>query len=140
MRKRTRARECALQVLYTIDLTGEEPREVLPCFWEVHPEEEAVVEYTALLVEGVVKNRPSLDEVITTHAKNWDMERMTVIDRNILRMAAFELLHLEEVPPKVALNEAIDIAKRYGDKDSGKFVNGILDKIAAGKLGNDATG
>ena len=139
MRKRTRARECALQVLYAIDLTGEEPREALPRFWEVHPEEEAVVEYAALLVEGVVKNRPSLDEIVATHAKNWDLGRMAVIDRNILRMAAFELLHLEDVPPKVAINEAIDIAKRYGDKDSGKFVNGILDKIAAGKLGSDAS-
>ena len=86
-------------------------------------------EFTIQLVKGVMGNIEKIDKTISKYATNWQIDRMAVIDRNILRIAAFELLFLDDIPPKVSMNEAIDIAKRYGDKDSGKFVNGILDKI-----------
>jgi transcription antitermination factor NusB len=82
-----------------------------------------------MLVRGVMKHREEIDRLISKYATNWDIARMAVIDRNILRFATFELLFADDIPPKVSINEAIDIAKRFGDKDSGSFVNGILDKI-----------
>jgi len=130
MRKRTRAREYALQILYAIDITKDEPAEHMEGFWK-HTEEGDidVKKFANILVRGVMKNRDDIDAMITKYATNWDLGRMAVIDRNILRFATFELLFSDDIPPKVSINEAIDIAKRFGDKDSGKFVNGILDKI-----------
>ena len=81
------------------------------------------------LVEGVLQHLPQIDECIRSVAENWDLARMAVVDRNILRLGAFELLHRRDIPPKVAINEAVDLAKRYGSADSGTFVNGILDRI-----------
>ena len=86
-------------------------------------------DFSGVLIDGVCKNREFIDEVITKYATNWQIQRMATIDRNILRLATFELLLGDNIPPKVSINEAIEMAKRYGDKDSGKFVNGILDKI-----------
>ena len=137
MRKRTRAREVALKVLYQVDLTGEDPLHVLSDFWGAYPEEEPVMEHATQLVRGVMENRSALDKLMSTYAENWDIKRMAVIDRNILRIGGFELLYVRDVPPKVAINEAIEIAKRYGDKDSGGFVNGILDRVAKEKVGLD---
>jgi len=131
MRKRTKARECALKILYAIDITKEDAKKCIGTFWENHePIESEVKEFANALVTGVCKNLQMIDKVISTYAANWELKRMAVIDRNILRFATYELLFDEDVPPKVSINEAIDIAKKYGDKDSGKFVNGILDKIS----------
>ena len=131
MRNRTKARECGLKILYAVDITKDSASECGGIFWESHtvikPE---IKEFSDFLVNGVAKNRDFIDSVISKYAKNWEIKRMAVIDRNILRLATFELLFAEEIPPNVSINEAIDIAKRYGDKDSGKFVNGILDKIS----------
>lgn len=130
MRKRTKARECALKILYAADITKEDAKKCINNFWDNHePVEPDVKEFADTLVVGVSKNIELIDRVISKYAANWEMKRMAVIDRNILRFATYELLFEEEVPPKVSINEAIDIAKKYGDKDSGKFVNGILDKI-----------
>jgi len=130
MRKRTKARECALKILYAIDITNEEPKKCINIFWQNHdPVEAEIKAFADLLVMGVCSNKDLIDKLITAYATNWQLKRMAVIDRNVLRFAAYELLFMEEVPPKVSINEAIDIAKKYGDKDSGKFVNGILDKI-----------
>ena len=130
MRKRTKARECALKVLYQIEMTKDSYSDSLRAFWERSPEaEESVKEFTGLLVKGVEDNKKDIDGVISKYATNWQIGRMAVVDRNILRIAAFEMLYLDDIPPKVSINEAIDIAKKYGDTDSGKFVNGILDKI-----------
>lgn len=131
MRKRTKARECALKILYAVDITKDDPKVCIDAFWQNTDEHEAQVKSFANgLVTGVWKNKERIDKLISDHTTNWKLKRMAVIDRNILRFATYELLYSEEIPPKVAINEAIDIAKRYGDKDSGKFVNGILDKIA----------
>lgn len=130
MRKRTKSRENALKILYAIDITGDEPKECIDKFWKNDEESDLEVKrFANSLVLGTSNKRKEIDKMISERATNWQMERMAVIDRNILRLAAYELLYVEEIPPKVTINEAIDIAKRYGDSESGKFVNGVLDKI-----------
>jgi len=130
MRNRTKARECALKILYAADITKDAPGDCSNIFWQTHEAvKKEVRDFTAFLTEGVEKNSKYIDSVITKYAKNWQLKRMATIDRNILRISTFELLFAEEVPPKVSINEAIEMAKKYGDKDSGKFVNGVLDKI-----------
>ena len=81
------------------------------------------------LIRGVLQALPELDQKITECAENWDLRRMAAVDRNILRMAIYEMLHRDDIPPVVSINEAVDIAKKFSTQDSGKFVNGILDKI-----------
>jgi N utilization substance protein B len=131
MRKRTRARECALKILYAIDITGDEPSRCVEMFWGAYekPDDE-VRSFSDSLVYGVTGRKDEIDRVISEYATNWQLKRMAAVDRNILRLAAWELLYADDIPPKVSINEAIEIAKKYGDSDSGKFVNGILDKIS----------
>lgn len=130
MRNRTKARECALKILYAIDIRKDSPEECAQVFWESHSIiKNEVKEFSRFLIEGVSKKKDVIDSLISKYATNWQIKRMPPIDRNILRLATFELLFAEEIPPKVSINEAIEMAKRYGDKDSGKFVNGVLDKI-----------
>lgn len=129
MRKRTKARECALQILYQIDIRKDPPEELIAEFWETEEAESEVKDFAEVLVKGTVTNTKKIDEVISKYASNWKLNRMAVIDRNVLRMATYELLFCEDIPPKVSINEAVDLAKKFGDMESGKFVNGILDKI-----------
>ena len=130
MRKRTHSRECALQILYSVDIQKAAPLvEVANDYWEKNIEDDTVKQFAMLLVEGMLKNQTAIDKLITEYTDNWRIERMAVIDRNIIRMATFELMYLEQIPPKVAINEAVDLAKRFGDDESGRFVNGVLDKI-----------
>ncbi|MEA3305321.1 MAG: transcription antitermination factor NusB [Candidatus Omnitrophota bacterium] len=130
MRKRTKARECALKILYQIDITKGNYEDSIRMFWEKEPApEQSIREFAVRLVKGVMENFEEIDRAISGYAVNWQISRMAVIDRNVLRMAAFELLYMDDIPRKVSINEAVDAAKKYGDKDSGKFVNGILDKI-----------
>ena len=126
---RRKARELALQVLYQIDLTGLETAPALELFCEHFEVSKKSMPYTRLLVQGVIDNRQELDSLIGTHAENWRPERMSVIDRNILRLALYELRYQNDVPPKVVINEAIEVAKRFGNEESGPFINGILDAI-----------
>lgn len=128
MRKRSQAREHALKILYQVDISKESYQDVLNNFLDSKVEK-SVKEFTNRIVAGTMQNIMHIDKVITRCATNWQIKRMAVIDRNILRLATYELLFLEEVPPKVSINEAVDIAKKYGDVESGKFVNGVLDKI-----------
>lgn len=131
MRRRTKAREYALKMLYALDIMREsDPAKCIDMFWRENDEaDREVKEFAELLVTGVAKNEGVIDKLISQYATNWQLKRMAVIDRNILRFATYELLFREDIPPKVSINEAIDIAKKYGDNESGKFVNGILDKI-----------
>ncbi len=130
MRRRTKARECALKVLYAIDITKYSPEQCIDDFWKqqeiLNPD---IKTFTEDLIRGVCENQDRIDRLITKYATNWQIKRMAVIDRNIIRMAGFELLFMDEIPAKVTINEAVEIAKKYGDKDSGKFVNGVIDKI-----------
>lgn len=121
---RREARERALALLYEAqahdgpyDVIGAQPVEV--------------EEYAAALVRGVLDHAEELDAVVGAHARGWVVERMPVIDRTLLRMATFELLHRPDVPPNAAINEAVDLAKQYSTDDSGRFVNGVLGAIAS---------
>ena len=131
MRNRTKSRECALQMLYQADIRHTGPEQIVQEFWRGQEEgvEPEVSAFANQLFSGTLEHLDGIDALIAKYADNWDMKRMAVIDRNILRLGVFELLHLEEVPPKVSINEAIELAKRFGDAESGKFINGILDAI-----------
>jgi 3',5'-nucleoside bisphosphate phosphatase len=132
MRKRSRSREFALQVLYQMDITRDDSIAALDNFWQEHSQEdidEEVKNFTDQLVQGTSAQIKKLDEKISQYAANWELERMAVIDRNILRMGCFELMFRDDIPPKVSINEAVDLAKKYSGPDAGKFVNAILDKI-----------
>jgi transcription antitermination factor NusB len=131
LKKRTRSRELALQFLYQVDLLGPEKLKDLTGFLQEQAEggDAETTRYARLLVEGTVDATPELDAEIQFVAQNWQVDRMAVIDRNVLRMAAFEILHCDEIPPKVAINEGIELGKRFSTQNSGAFINGILDKI-----------
>ncbi len=130
MRQRTLARECALKILYQADLTRREINATAQAFWDDAPKEDlSVKDFCARITSGVAQHLALIDEKITFYATNWQMKRMAVIDRNVLRIGVFELLFSSDVPPKVSINEAIELAKKYGDMESNKFVNGILDKL-----------
>ena len=118
--ERTDARERALILLYEAESKGVAPSEVLAL--QISPADEM----TVLLVEGVEQNQARLDEVIAAHAKGWTLQRMPTIDRNVLRIAAFELLGRPDVPVAVVLDEAVELVKRFSTDDSGRFVNGVL--------------
>ncbi len=129
MRRRTKARECTLKILYQIDITTDVYADVLKNFFKNKRVEKSVREFATQLIRGTMENISVIDKTISRYADNWRIKRMAVVDRNILRLATYELLFLEDIPPKVSINEAVEIAKKYGDVDSGKFINGILDKI-----------
>ncbi len=129
MGTRRRAREIALQVLYQLDASQAKAEDVLDLFWENFAPSPKAREFCQRLVEGVSRNLGQIDQIIEDHSENWTLKRMAMVDRNILRLAAFELLHCPDIPFKAILNEAVELAKKFGSDDSGAFVNGILDKI-----------
>jgi N utilization substance protein B len=129
LNKRRKSREFALQVLYQWEITKQDVSRAMGQAAECFPLEKGEVEFAERLVRGVMECREKLDEVIEAYSEHWRLERMSIVDRNILRIAAFELLHCPDIPPKVTLNEAIDLGKRFGTEDSGGFINGILDRI-----------
>ncbi|MBU1869976.1 MAG: transcription antitermination factor NusB [Candidatus Omnitrophica bacterium] len=137
MRKRTQAREFALQVLYQMEMTHDKHDVALDNFWSSRDEEvdEEVKIFTANLVKGTSENVTEIDDKITLYATNWKLERMAAVDRNVLRMSCFELIFREDIPPKVSINEAVDLAKKYSGIEAGKFVNAILDKVKLEKHG-----
>ncbi|HMJ89083.1 MAG TPA: transcription antitermination factor NusB [Candidatus Acidoferrum sp.] len=153
MGMRRDARERAVQFLFQHDLNPPENLDAaLEQFWyaqrvaarvdeskatwgqriELPPptaEEAALRIFADPLIRGTIENRDACDEVIKKHAKNWDLHRIATVDRNVMRLAIYEMLHREDIPPVVSINEAVDIAKKFSTNDSGKFVNGILDKV-----------
>ena len=129
MKKRTRSRELALQFLYQLDLLGEAVMEDLAEFLRNEEKDAEACRFAKRLIAGTWENRPDIDREIQAVAQNWQVSRMAVIDRNVLRLATYELVHCADIPPKVAINEAIELGKRYSTEKSGAFINGILDKI-----------
>lgn len=132
MRKRTKAREFALQVLYQLDITRDPCEATLENFWQSRsedPVDDDVKKFAAELVKGTSEHSGQIDLLIARHATNWQITRMAVVDRNILRMGCYELLCREDIPSKVSINEAVDLAKAYSGIEAGKFVNAILDKV-----------
>jgi len=164
MGKRREARERAVQFLFEHDLNPpDDLQAALEHFWESQraaaiaeeksvatwgqpvdlppptADEAAVRLFAEPLIRGTLEHRDELDEIIKRHAKNWELHRIAAVDRNILRLAIYEMLHREDIPPVVSINEAVDIAKKFSTQDSGKFVNGILDKVK-GELMRPARG
>ena len=138
MKKRTRARELALQFLYQLDLRGAEFLGEMKGFLRDEESDKGTREFAAHLIQGTAEHLEEINEVIRAVAQNWDIERMAVIDRNVLRMATFELLHCNDIPPKVSINEAIELGKRYSTQNSGGFINGVLDKIKDRRDGEES--
>lgn len=129
MHQRRKAREVALQVLYKLDVLGIDANEGMDLFWNHFDVPEDVRTFAAILIEGAWSNVKQIDDLISSCSENWTVSRMSIVDKSILRMAVFELLHFPDIPPKVTLNEAIDLGKLYGSENSGSFINGILDAI-----------
>ena len=154
LRRRTRAREIAMQALFQFDLRGSDYVAELGCSFEdicrtemfageefnadglantadrpLNAAEREVVDFSVRMVEGTLQHRDGIDEKLKGVTRNWDLRRMAIVDRNVLRMAVYELLFCADVPPKVAINEAIEIGKKFSTANSGGFVNGILDRI-----------
>ncbi|NQT94977.1 MAG: transcription antitermination factor NusB, partial [Candidatus Omnitrophica bacterium] len=119
MRKRTRARELALQILYQVDVRKDSAEELLENLWE-HQDtsdeilDDSIKEFTTKLANGTMENLERIDSIISTYAENWQLDRMAIIDRNVMRMAAYELLYMDDIPLKVSINEAVELAKKYG--------------------------
>ena len=130
MGARRTARENALQMLYQWDLTRGDLDAVRSAFWEVHPGDPEVRSFADRLVTGTVEHVTQIDRLIEQHAENWRLDRMETVDRNVLRMAIEELLYGPETPRAVVIDEAIEIARRYGTGGSGAFINGMLDGIS----------
>jgi transcription antitermination factor NusB len=130
MRRRTLAREHALKILYQFDITKRSMEESIQSYWTAEEtKDEEIIAYANLLCRGVAAHLTALDAKISDYATNWQIKRMAIIDRNVMRIGLFELQHTTDIPPKVAINEAVELVKKYGDLESSKFVNGILDKI-----------
>ena len=129
MGKRRKSREFALQTLYQWNVTQRDVHQILDQLRAHFSPEEVRDEFAEKIVLGVLEHCSHLDQVIEASSEHWRLDRMSLIDRNILRIATFELLYCSETPPKVILNEAIDLGKRFGSDDSGSFINGILDRV-----------
>ena len=129
MTQRRLAREAALEVLYRLDLVKDEPDDTIEeILSRRNPSEEAEV-YLRRLVQATLDHRPDTDLMLKRHLLKWRVERLRVLDRAVLRLACTEMLYFDDVPPKVSINEAVDISKKYGDDESGRFVNGVLDGV-----------
>lgn len=126
---RTQARQSALQILYQIEIAKISHLEAIEDYFLQHECGSLHQEFSKSLVSGIYSCLEDLDKVISRYAKNWQISRMAVVDKNILRMGVYELLYTEDIPPKVTINEAVELAKRFGDMDSPKFINGILDSV-----------
>ena len=131
MSTRRQARECSLQMLYTVDNCNMPIEAVYQCFDEYFPQGEPYRVFAVRIFKGVCDKRNEIDSLIAKFAKNWELDRMAVVDRNIIRLAAYEIIDMPETPVNVIIDEAVEISKKYSTKDSSKFVNGILDKLKA---------
>ena len=122
---RHEAREKAFQILFQIDMNDIDPQSAMENIldsYEIDP-------FLNHLVQGVVKNKPSIDQTIANHMEKWSIHRIASVEKTIMRIATYEMMFLEDIPPGVSINEAVELAKIYGDAESGKFVNGVLSKI-----------
>ena len=130
--RRRLARELAVQFLYQFDLSGGSLEEALPLFWQTQSEvSDAGHKFVEELIHGVIERRAVIDGNIAKYTEHWDLPRIAAVDRNILRLAIYEMLYRDDIPPVVSINEAVDIAKKFSTRESGAFVNGILDRVKA---------
>lgn len=119
-----------MQVLFQLDFSSIKLAEALSFYWSANLVLPEIREFAEYLCRGTVDNRTEIDSLIEKFSTNWKISRMTAVDRNILRLAAFELAYVKDIPHSVTMNEALEIAKKYGTEESSAFINGILDKIA----------
>ncbi len=130
---RRKAREDALQILYQLDVNqGLTPSHALTHFTDHFAKDNSTDEFTQRLVIGVAENLAALDQLVEKTSEHWRTERMAVVDRNILRLGAFELYYCDDIPSTVSINEMIEVAKHFGSENSASFINGILDRLKAG--------
>ena len=129
MGKRRKAREAAVQYHFWCDLQRGEGPEKLDEFWDFCPATLRAREFAQPLIEGMIAHLPQIDDRIRRYCENYEFHRISPVDRNVLRLAIYEMLYRDDIPPVVSINEAIELAKAYGGADSGRFVNGILDRI-----------
>lgn len=129
MKKRRKARELALEALYRLEITKEIPEEILRDIFTRVKITREIKGFTRELVLKTVENLRKCDQIIAQVTVNWKLDRIAIIDKNILRAAICEILYFPDIPPKVSIDEAIEIAKKYSTEDSGRFVNGILDRV-----------
>jgi N utilization substance protein B len=130
MKTRRRARRVTLETLYEYDIANHDPDEVLEQRLEASPIERAGVEFAGRLVHGVIAYQEQMDRLISRFAPEWPLDQMAVIDRNVLRIAIYEFLVTDETPVKVAINEAVELAKVYGSDSAPRFINGVLGTLA----------
>ncbi|MBF8250788.1 MAG: nusB [Deltaproteobacteria bacterium] len=132
MSSRRKGRELALQILFQLDLVKTGVDEAIRAFWKTQEElpSEDTRDFCEELVRGVFEHHEEIDRLVEEASSNWRLSRMPVVDRNVLRMAVYEMLYRDDIPTTVTINEAIDVGKKFGSEDSGAFINGILDKIA----------
>ena len=129
MSKRREGREAAVQYLYQQDIHGDHTTDLRADFWAFREAKPSVREYAENLIAGVNAQRADVNARIVKYVENFGIERLAAVDRNILRLAIYEMFYCLETPPVVAINEAIEIARKFGGEDSSRFVNGVLDKI-----------
>ena len=129
MGKRRKGRELAVQVLFHMEYNGGDPEDAFGLVCECFEPPAAVRAFSKDLVLGVWNNRDELDRLISRSSRNWRLGRMSHVDRNILRIGVFEIRFLKEIPPKVSIDEAVEMGKRFGSEESGAFINGILDYV-----------
>jgi transcription antitermination factor NusB len=129
MGMRRKARELAVQVLFHLEFNPGDPDKVFHLICENFGPSKAIRTFSKILVIGVCENKKGLDALISQSSKNWRLERMSHADRSILRLGVFEIVFMKDIPPKVTIDEAIELGKRFGTQESGAFINGILDNI-----------
>jgi len=129
MGKRRKARESTLQILFQLEFNDPQPEKVLNLFWESRRTSKEIKDYSSWLVKGIISHKKKIDNIIQSVSEHWRISRMAVVDRNVLRIAVFELLFEENIASAVIINEAIEIAKKYSSMEAATFVNGILDAI-----------
>lgn len=138
MTQRRLARECALEVLYRLELVGDEPEDTIQeLLVRKNPSDEGEA-HLRRIVATVQARRREVDMTLRRHLRRWRLERLKMLDRSILRIGCAEILFFDDVPPKVAINEAVDIAKKFSDDDSGRFVNGVLDGVYRERLAGES--
>ena len=129
MGTRRQARELAMQALFYMDMQNDLSLQTLECFCENFRPPKKTQPFFLPLVKGVLETRPQVDGIIERFSKNWKIRRMSCVDRNVMRVAVYELAYCDDIPPKVTINEAVDIGKKFGSEESGAFINGIMDSI-----------
>lgn len=129
MGKRRKARESTLQILFQLEFDATDPEIIADSFWKNKKATKEIEEHSRRLVMGITSEQESIDRLIQSVSANWRISRMAVVDRNVLRIAVYELLHEENIAPAIVINEAIEIAKKYSSEEGATFVNGILDAV-----------